>query len=65
MAKCSLRKVWMSTIPSARRRVSRPSRHLCVLRTMEGARVFIVVVMNAIVSMDLEYRIRIYLLIVV
>ena len=48
IANCSLRIVHTSAIPSARRRVSRAKRHLCVLRTKEGPRVSIVVATKAI-----------------
>ena len=71
ISKCSLRIVRTSTLLSARRCVSCANRHFCVLRTMEGPRVSIVLailVFRLVASLGkyafrIEYRIRIYLLI--
>ena len=69
IAKCSLRIVW--TLLSARRCVSRAHKQVRTLRTKDGARVSIILARKGIfmfscaVSMHLEYRICIYLLIVV
>ena len=46
IAKCSLRIVWMSL--SARRRVSCVHKHVCVLRTKDGAHVSIILAMKVI-----------------
>ena len=75
-AKSSLHQdlVWTLTIPPARKLIWRAYGHLRVLRTIEGARVSIVLATKVIlvsaswlhlVSIHLEYRIRNYLLIVV
>ena len=45
--------VWTLTIPPARRLVWRAYGHLCVLRTMEGARVSIVLAMKVILVFSL------------
>ena len=63
LAKCSTRIVRTSTTPSARRRVSRVNRDLCVLRTIEGPRVSIVLATKVILVFSLvaslgKYRIQ-------
>ena len=55
--------MWTLTIPSARRRVSHANRDLCVLRTIEGPRVSIVLATTVILVFSLvaslgKYRIQ-------
>ena len=73
IAKCSRRIVW--TLPPARRRVLHVHKHMRVLRTKYGARVLIIFLLRRLylcsalwphlLALRLEYRVRMYLLIVV
>ena len=53
IVKYFLRIVWTSTVPPAMRLVSRAHRHFCVLRTMEGVHVSIVLAMKVILVFSL------------